>query len=196
VRWREGAAFIQAARRKCLIRYDYFMDRAFGLIPVRRPTGFPLPRQGYVNGPEWRPRKLAPHGVRDTKHDNAFLGLEDFPRAPRFADRFVRLPWVALLDRDARRVNPRRRNVLIPMQDYWVTTQSEYATALVFKSRPLLTEFFPRLLAHSTRCFSARDVLSFLGAQMAREIRGRGGYGPRRVSSPGPGYPGVGSNTV
>jgi hypothetical protein len=49
------------------------------------------------------------------------------------------------------------------MQYYWVTTQSEYATHLVFKSRQHLTEFFPCLLAHSTLCFSARDVMRFLG---------------------------------
>jgi len=29
------------------------------------------------------------------------------------------------------------------MQYYWVTTQSEFATDLVFKSRQHLTEFFP-----------------------------------------------------
>ena len=34
LRWREGAAFIQSARRKCLILYDSFMDREFGLIHV------------------------------------------------------------------------------------------------------------------------------------------------------------------
>jgi hypothetical protein len=52
VRWREGAAFSPSARRKCLIRYYYFLDRDFGLIHVRLPTWFPLPRQGYVNGHE------------------------------------------------------------------------------------------------------------------------------------------------
>src|SRR5207249_7654535 len=92
-----------------------------------------------------------------------FLWLEDFARAQRFADRFVSLGWVAMLDRYARRVNPLLGDVLTPMRYYWVTTQSEYATDLVFKSRQGLADFFPRLLEHSTLCFSARDVLSFLG---------------------------------
>jgi len=99
LRWREGSAFIQSARRKCLILYSYFMDRDFGLIHVRRPTWVPLQRQVSVNGHEWLARKLAPHGLRDTKHDNAFLWVEDFARAQRWADRFVSLPWVRLLDR-------------------------------------------------------------------------------------------------
>jgi len=38
LRWREGSAFIQSARRKCLILYYYFMDRDFGLIHVRLQT--------------------------------------------------------------------------------------------------------------------------------------------------------------
>src|SRR6266540_1876015 len=68
LRWREGLAFIQSARRKCLILY-YFMDRDFGLIHVRLQTWFPLQLQVYVNGHEWLARKLAQHGVRYTKHD-------------------------------------------------------------------------------------------------------------------------------
>ena len=42
LRWREGSAFIQSARRKCLILYYYFMDRDLGLIHVRVQTWFPL----------------------------------------------------------------------------------------------------------------------------------------------------------
>jgi hypothetical protein len=61
-----------------------------------------------------------------------------------------------------------------------VTTQAEYATDLVFKSRQHLAEFFPRLLEHSTLCFSARDVLSFLGRQW------HGKFGPSRPSIPWP----------
>jgi hypothetical protein len=99
LRWREGSVCIQSARRKCLILYYYFMDRDFGLIHVRLQTWCPLQLQVYVNGHEWLARKLAQHGVRYTKHDNAFLWVEDFARAQRFADRFVSLPWVARLDR-------------------------------------------------------------------------------------------------
>ena len=172
LRWQEGSAFIQSARRKCLILYYYFMDRDFGLIHVRVQTWFPMQLQVYVNGHEWLARKLAQHGVRYTKHDNAFLWLEDFARAQRFADRFVSVPWVARLDRYARQVNPLLRDVLTAMSYYWVTTQAEYATDLVFKSRQHLAEFFPRLLEHSTLYFSARDVLSFLGRKWHGKFEG------------------------
>jgi hypothetical protein len=172
LRWREGAAFIQSARRKCLSLYYYFMDRDLGLIHVRLQTWFPMQMQVYVNGHEWLARKLTRHGIRYTKQDNAFLWIEDFARAQRLADRFVSLPWVALLDRYARRVNPLLADVLTPMQYYWVTTQSEYPTDLVFKRRQGLVELFPRLLEHSTLCFSARDVLSFLGRKWHGKFEG------------------------
>jgi hypothetical protein len=172
LRWREGSAFIQSARRKCLILYYYFVDRDRGLIHVRLQTWFPLQLQVYVNGHEWLARKLTQHGLRYTKQDNVFLWLEDFARAQRFADRFASLGWVALLDRYARRVNPLLRDVLAPMQYYWVTTQSEYATDLVFTSPQALQELFPRLLTHSTLCFSATDVMSFLGRKWHGKFEG------------------------
>lgn len=150
------------------------MDRDLGLIHVRLQTWFPLQLQVYVNGHEWLARKLARHGIRYTKQDNAVLWIEDFPRAQTFADRFASLGWVALLDRYARRVNPLLRDVLAPMQYYWVTTQSEYATDLVFKSPQALQELFPRLLTHSTLCFSATDVMSFLGRKFHGKFEGEG----------------------
>ncbi len=79
----EGSAFIQSARRRCLIRSYCFMDREFGLIHVRLQTWVPLSLQVYVNGHEWLARKLAPHGVRDPKHDNAQRTNDGRIYAPR-----------------------------------------------------------------------------------------------------------------
>ena len=47
----------------------------------------------------------------------------------------ISLRWVARLDRYAPRVNPVLADVLTSMSYYWVTTQAEYATDLLFKSR-------------------------------------------------------------
>ena len=134
LRWNKPS-YVQSARRKCLFLYYYFMDREFGLIHVRVQTWFPLPIQVYVNGHEWLARKLARHGVRYTKQDNAFLAVEDYRRAQTFADRFASLDWVGRLDRWARAVNPLLPEILAPMTYYWVTAQAEYATDVVFKSR-------------------------------------------------------------
>ena len=98
--------FVKPARRKCLHLYFYFMDRQFGLIHVRIQTWFPMPIQVYVNGHEWLARKLEANGVRYTKLDNAFLGIEDMTRAQRFADRFANLNWPKILSKYAKRVTP------------------------------------------------------------------------------------------
>jgi hypothetical protein len=139
------------------------MDPEFGLIHIRIQTWFPLQLQGCLNGHEWLARKVARHGVRFTKQDNAFLGVEDFRRAQRFADRFVSLNWVARLDRYARTVNPLLKDLLAPMSYYRVTARAEFSTDIVFKSRSQLEELVPRLLEHSTLHFGARDILTFLG---------------------------------
>src|SRR5438034_7192127 len=82
--------FVKPARRKCLHLYFYFMDRNLGLIHVRIQTWFPMPIQIYMNGHEWLARKLEANGIRFTKHDNAFLWIEDMVRAQKFSDRFAR----------------------------------------------------------------------------------------------------------
>src|SRR5436309_2639277 len=84
-------------------------------------------------------------------------------------------PWVARLDRYARRVNPLLADVLTAMSYYWVTTQAEYATDLVFKSRQHLAEFFPPPAGaqHAVLLGSGRPELP--GAEVARQVRRRGG---------------------
>jgi hypothetical protein len=62
--------------------------------------------------------------------------------------------------------------VLRDQSYYWVTTQSEYATDLLFKSRPALAELYPRLLSHSTLCFGAKDVIGFLGKKLHGDFEG------------------------
>ncbi len=171
IRW-DHASYIQPARRKCLFLYYYFMDPEFGLIHVRIQTWFPLQLQVYLNGHEWLARKLARHGVRFTKQDNAFLWLEDFRRAQNFSDRFVSLDWVARLHRYARIANPLLKDLLAPMTYYWVTAQAEYSTDIVFKSQHQLDELVPRLLEHSTLHFGARDIMTFLGRKLHGNFEG------------------------
>ena len=91
--------FVKSARRKYLHLYFYFMDRHFGLIHVRIQTWFPMPIRVYLNGHEWLARKLEANGVRFTKHDNAFLWIENMVRAQQFSDRFANLNWPKMVDK-------------------------------------------------------------------------------------------------
>jgi hypothetical protein len=131
------------------------MDRDLGLIHVRLQTWFPMQIQIYLNGHEWLARTLESNGIRYSKHDNVFLWIGETARAQSFADRFQNLNWPAILNRYARRVNPQMRDILDGFQYYWVTTQSEYATDVLFRNRQNLCELYPKLLSHSTLCFGA-----------------------------------------
>jgi hypothetical protein len=64
------------------------------------------------------------------------------------------------------------QDVLRLFQYYWVTTQSEYSTDVLFKSRQDLCEPYPRLLSHSTLCFGAKEVMNFLGRKLNGNFQG------------------------
>ena len=88
-------------------------------------------------------------------------------------DRF--LADVALgdvLDRFAHRVNPLLRDELKGYRYYWATHQAEFATDILFTSRPALRELYVRLLRHATLCLRAEDVLTFLGRKLHGKFAG------------------------
>ena len=134
-RTEKGKPFVASARRKCRFLYFYFINRDFGLMPVKLQTRFPMPIQVYVNGHEWLARKLKQHAIRYTKRENAFLWIEDLARAQKFSDRFCSLDWPSLLSRYAKKINPLTADLLKAMPYYWVTAQSEYSTDILFKKR-------------------------------------------------------------
>jgi len=164
--------YVKSARRKCLHIYYYFMDREFGLIHVQIQTWFPLRMQVFVNGHDWLARKLDTAGIKYTQCDNVFVQIEDVERAQRFSDRMSGLDWPSILNRFARRVNPLMGSLLGGMQYYWVTAQCEYSTDVMFKSTACLKELYPRLISHSTLCFGAKEVMSFLGKKLVGQFRG------------------------
>jgi len=171
-RFEKGRPFVQSAKRKCLHLYFYFIDREFGLIHVQLQTWFPMQIQVYLNGHEWLARKLADSRIRYTKLDNAFTWIEDLDRAQRFANRFQSLDWPAILDKYAQWVVPQLRDLLGGYRYYWVTTQSEYSTDVLFKNRQSLSELYPQLVSHSIQCFGAQEVMRFLGRKLYGQFKG------------------------
>jgi hypothetical protein len=170
--WKDHKAWLRPAKRKCLQLYYYFLDRQLGLIHVKLQTWFPFPIQVYVNGHEWLARRLDRHGVKYLKADNALLRVSDLVRAQRLADGFASVDWVRVLGRYAQRINPLLSGLLAPMCYYWVTSQSEYSTDVLFRTRGDLEELMPRLLQYSTLYFEARDVMAFLGRKVNGNFQG------------------------
>lgn len=159
----KGRPRLVAAQRKCLCFYFYFLDPKLGLVHVRIQSWFPLVIQVCLNGHDILARKLDKHGISYHKEDNAFTWIEDTRRAQRFADRLVKMNWPKILTSLARRVNPVLKDLLAGMNYYWVADQAEYATDVMFKSPAALKPLYEKLVKHASTCFSAEDVLKFLG---------------------------------
>jgi hypothetical protein len=82
------------------------------------------------------------------------------------------LDWPSVLNRYARRVNPLMGSLITDMQYHWVTAQCEYSTDVMFNSASSLKELYPRLISHSSLCFGAKEVMSFLGKKLVGQFRG------------------------
>jgi hypothetical protein len=163
----QGRPRLAFARRPQRVLYYYFLDPDFGLMYVRLQTWFPFTVQVYVNGHEWLARQMAQHQIGFVQHDNAFTQLDDPGAAQRLAERFPKLPWVKLLQRWARQVNPLLGQSWLGKADYyWVIDQAEYSTDVLFDSKARLAELYPRLLHHALLHFSAQDILTFLGRRL------------------------------
>ncbi len=163
---------IVRANPRCLCLYYYWVDRQFGFMHIRIQTWFPYVVQIYINGHEWLARKLDKHGIAYDKVENAFVYVDNLKRAQRFADKFEQLYWPRILSAFARKVNPHLKKLLYGLDYYWVTDQAEYATDILFKDRASLKDLYQKLLWHATVCFSAEDVMTFLGRKLHGNFRG------------------------
>lgn len=168
----EGKPRLASTSPRCLCMYFYYIDREFGFMHVRIQTWFPFTVQIYMNGHEWLARKMTQHGIGYRQVDNAFVHIEDSKRAQRFADRFVNKNFPRILEAFAHKVNPLLDDLLQDMNHYWVIDQAEYATDVMFQDRAALKDLYQKLLEHATVCFSAEDVLSFLGRKLNGNFQG------------------------
>lgn len=67
---------------------------------------------------------------------------------------------------------PQLDDVLYACECYWVATQAEYSTDVMFMTAAGLRDLYPRLLSHSTLRFGAREVMNFLGRKLNGNFQG------------------------
>jgi hypothetical protein len=164
--------FVRPDTGKCLHYYFYFIDAELGLIYVRVPTWAPFRLQIYCNGHSWLARKLTAEGIGFTAEDNAFLRIDDWPRAQELADGFSPMGLHRILDRYAALCCP----VLDTFKQsyHWSLMQVEYSTDLVFRSKATLAPLYEQLARHSVLTVKAETVATFLGRKidpkLAQEI--------------------------
>jgi hypothetical protein len=167
-----GRPRLQTDFRRCTVLYVFVMHAVLGLIHVKLETWFPLTMQVYVNGHDFLARKLDALGVKYQVHDNAFTWVADPAAAQACADRLAKQNWVKLLGALARQFNPLLGQELQGQDYYWVANQAEYATDVLFKDAAALASLYPRLVEHTRVCFSAEDVLRFLGRKLTPQFQG------------------------
>ena len=163
-----GKTFVRPDSGKCLHYYFYFMDAALGLIYLRVPTWSPFRLQFYCNGHSWLARQLTAAGIGYTMLDNAFVRVDDWPRAQQLAD--------ALSPDQLHRILNHYAGLCCPVcevfgQSYhWSLMQVEYATDLVFRSTATLGPLYDQLVRQSVLSVKAEQVARFLGRQITPHL--------------------------
>jgi hypothetical protein len=132
---------------------------------ARIQTWFPFSVQVCLNGREWLARMMHAAGLRYIQRENCFTWLEEPERAQRLMDQQVQAAWPDLLNVIARSLNPLHEAMFqaFPVEYYWSTYQSEWATDILFRDAATLARLYPRLVHHGLLTFLSPDVMRFLG---------------------------------
>jgi hypothetical protein len=157
--------------RKCLFVYQYWQHPQLGWMNARIQTWFPFSIQICLNGREWLAQQMKQRGMRYQKQDNCFTWVENWEKAQQLLRQQLQTDWVELLDGIARGLNPLHEEIFakLPLQYYWSTYQSEWATDVAFHKGEDLRRLFPIWLLHAITTFQSSDILRFLGKKLTRE---------------------------
>lgn len=156
---------LRPRHRKCLYLYHYQIHPIFGFMHARIQTWFPFAIQVCLNGREWLARTMDAAGLDYVRRDNCFTWLADVRQAQRLMDQQVQAAWPELLNQIAHSLNPQHAAMFeaFPVNYYWSTHQSEWATDVMFRSTASLARLYPRLVQHGLTSFLSPDVMRFLG---------------------------------
>jgi hypothetical protein len=163
--------------RKCLYVYQYWEHPVLGWLNARIETWFPFSIQICMNGRTWLARQMDHAGIGYRQQDNCFPWVADWEQAQQLMNTQLQANWPELLDEIAHFLNPIHDEIFhrFPIQYYWSTHQSEWATDIAFRKAEDLRRLFPLFVHHGMTTFSSPDVLRFLGKKITQsgEVPGR-----------------------
>jgi hypothetical protein len=159
---------LRSRQRRCLHVYHYLIHPQLGFCHARVQTWLPFNVSVCVNGREWLSRQLDAAGIGYRRRANCFTDLADIGLAQALMDAQLTTDWRAVLDGIAAAAHPAHAALFgsssgYPIDPYWSVQQSEWATDVMFKSPPLLSALYPRLIRQGVETLGSRDVLRFLG---------------------------------
>ena len=149
---------------KCLHYYFYFIDERLGLCYLRVPTWAPFRLQFYFNGHNHLAAKLREARIGFTMVDNAFMTIEDLPRAQELANQLTVGALHRQLNRLAQIYCPVIRHFSTPY--HWSLMQVEYATDIVFKRQADLGPLYEVLSRTAIHTVKPANVATFLGRKL------------------------------
>jgi len=160
--------------RKGLALYHYFIDPLFGFMHARIQSWLPFSIQICLNGREWLAKTMDRKGLSYRRRDNCFVQLENTNKTQTLMAQQLDIDWNKTLDKFARLLNPAHSRLFknTPMDYYWSTHQSEWATDIMFKNSASLASVYPPLIQHGITTFSSPDVMRFLGRKVHGAFQG------------------------
>jgi hypothetical protein len=174
-RFRETKKIQMRSREKmCLHIYQYLIHPVFGFMNARIQTWFPFTIQLCINGREWLSRQMDRRRMKYQRLDNCFPWIEDVSKAQQLMNQQLQTNWPAIMNPIARMLNPLHKQIFrkIPLEYYWTTSQTEWATDVMFKNANDLHPLFSAIVPHAISTFSSPDVLRFLGRKLMPKYRG------------------------
>lgn len=170
-----GKTYLRGDTGKCLHYYFYFIDEELGLCYLRVPTWAPFGLQFYCNGHSALAQSLKREGTGFAQADNAFLRIDNLPRAQALADALSPDLLHRRLDIYVQWLCPVLE--VFGQSYHWSIRQIEYSTDLMFKSAGILSPLYDCLSRQAVLAADAPRVASFLGKKitpaLAQEIGSR-----------------------
>jgi len=168
VRGSRDRRWLQPVReqRRCLHLYHYYEHPLVGRCHVRLQTWYPFSVDVCLNGRLWLAKQMDAAGLAYRRADNCFIELADPVQAQALADAQHQTNWLELLNGLLAPAHPLREQILQPFPGlfyYWTTTQSEYATDLLFHDPKDLARLYRAFVIHGLLTFQSPDVMRFLG---------------------------------
>ena len=165
---------MRTRHRMCLHIYHYMIHPIFGFINARIQTWFPFNIQICINGREWLSRQMDRYRMQYQRLDNCFSWIKNLPKAQELMNQQLETNWPQILNPIVQTLNPLHNQIFkrIPMQYYWCTSQTEWATDVMFKDRSALAQIYSAIIPHALTTFSSPDVMRFLGRKLMPKYRG------------------------
>ncbi|HUK99812.1 MAG TPA: MarR family transcriptional regulator [Nitrospirota bacterium] len=168
-----GKTFLKYDSGKCLHYYFYFIDKTFGLCYLRVPTWAPFRLQFYMNGHNWLAAKLAKKKIPYVLRENAFLSIDNFPKAQELSDSIKVSDLHRALDGFAHKYCPVGKEYGLTY--HWSTMQVEYATDIVFKKQSDLHTLYEQIVRTAIHSVKPENIATFLGRKLHGNYQGKMG---------------------